>query len=100
MQLDDVLHDCQPESEAAVGARGAAVSLTEAFENVGEELARDARASVADDDACSAVGCFVDVNRDCAADRRELHRIREQIPDHLLQPVGIAESNAFDLADV
>ena len=48
VQLDQVTHDREPEAEAAVRARGRAVRLPEALEDVGQELRRDALAGVAD----------------------------------------------------
>ena len=46
MQLDQVPHDREAEAEAAVRARHAAVGLTEAIEDVRQELRGDADAGV------------------------------------------------------
>ena len=50
MQLDDVMRKSQAETQAAVLARGRAVSLAEPLEDVRQELRLDAYAGVADSD--------------------------------------------------
>ena len=50
MQFDQMLHDRQPQSEAAVFSRRGCVGLAEAFEDMLEEIPVDADAVVADDD--------------------------------------------------
>src|SRR5205823_11096976 len=50
VQVDQVTHDCQAETQATVGARARAVRLPEAVEHVRQELAADARPRVADAD--------------------------------------------------
>ena len=50
VQLDEVPADREPQSEAAVRARRAAVRLAETLEHVGQEGRRDAVAGVGDID--------------------------------------------------
>src|SRR5207247_10007413 len=89
VQLDQVAHDVEPEPEAALRARRARVGLAKALEHVREELPRDAGAAVAHgDDRARIVALQAHVN--AAADGRELDRVDQQVPDHLLQPARIA----------
>src|SRR5207247_10576813 len=75
-------------AEAAVGAVGGAVGLPEAVEYERQDVGRDADAVIAhvDDDAVVA---GLDVHGDMAVWEAELHRIGDEVPDDLLQPVGI-----------
>ena len=85
VQLDDVADDRQAETQAAVRALAAAVELAEAIEHERLELGSDAAAGVADLDDHS---CFVfarEEQLDAAAGGRELDRVGQQVPDHLLQ---------------
>ena len=62
----------------------AAVRLVKPIEDVGEQLCADAGSIVGN----GHFGGVVDVPQlhgDAPAGRRELHRIGQQIPDHLLQ---------------
>ena len=63
------------------------------FEDVRQERRLDADAGVGDDQRV-VLAVAAERHRDAAARRRELHRVREQVPDHLLQPIGIAERRA------
>src|SRR5256885_627188 len=100
VELDDVLDDGQSEPEAAVRARRAAVALAEALEDQRKELAGDALAGVGHGDAHGVALELVGADGDRAARRRELDRVREQIPDHLLQALGVAGGNAVDAREV
>src|SRR5262249_61828148 len=46
VQLDDMPHDRQSDAESSVAARAGAVRLPEAFEEMGQELGRDALAGI------------------------------------------------------
>src|SRR5205085_1134601 len=100
VELDDVLHDGQAESEAAVRARRAAVALTEALEDQRKELAADALAGVGDGDAHGVALRLIGANGDRAARRRELHRVGKKVPDYLLQALGVAGGDAVDAREV
>ena len=89
VQLDDVPHDGQPEAEPAVRPGRAAVGLAEAIEDERQHLGPDALAGVRDHDLDLRADA-PDVNLHAAAARRELDRVREQVPHRLLQPLAIA----------
>src|SRR5215472_12013291 len=96
MHLDDMTHDGQTKAQAAVLARGRAVRLTESVENVRQELRLNAHAGVIDRDLdlCPS-SCQPPF--DAPALVRKLDRVGEQIPDGLLQAVGIAEDQAASI---
>ena len=76
-------HDREAEAEPGLGARGRRVSLTEAVEDVRDELGVHAFAGVGDVD----LDVRVDAGErqvDAPAFGRELHRVGEQVPHHLL----------------
>src|SRR5207249_4516565 len=69
---------------------GRCVPLTESLEHVRKERGIDALARVADDDFHLPVGAqHTDLH--AAASRSELDRVRKQVPEDLLQAVGVAE---------
>ena len=73
------------------GARARRLGLGEPVEDMRQEVGRDAAARVRDRDLhLGAVA--LQAGLDAAAAWRELDRVREQVPDHLLQTVGIARS--------
>ena len=88
MQLRDLLDDGQAEAEAAVRTTRGAVGLPEALEHVRQNVGRDADAVVAhaDDDP---VGVALDIDDDAPVGETELHGIGDEVPDDLLQAVGI-----------
>ena len=70
-------------------SRETRVGLTEPFEHVRQELRRDAGpVSLTTISTCELIRC--EAHLDAAALGRELDRVRQQVPDDLLQPVGIA----------
>ena len=71
-------------------ARAAAVGLAEAVEDVraGTSASMPAPVSVTRIATCAVDA--VEPHLDAPAVRRELHRVAEQVPDDLLQPVGVA----------
>src|SRR5581483_1171986 len=88
VQLRQVSRNRQAEAEAALFARDRAVGLAEALEDVRQEVPADALPGVADRD--------LDVRVDprerdlhAAPFGRELDRVREQVPDDLLQAVRV-----------
>ena len=91
VELDERSHDREPETEATVAPGDRAVGLAEPFEDVRQEAGIDALAGVPDDDARARLQAL---ERDVhvAARRRELHRVRHQVGDHLLQPVRVSEN--------
>jgi hypothetical protein len=96
VQLDQVAHDREPETEAAVGAGGRRVGLPEALEDVRQEGGIDATAAVRDPDLRVRVHP-IDTDDDPPVPRRQLHGVGEQVPDHLLQPGQVARDGAHHL---
>src|SRR2546426_646282 len=79
VELDQVLHERQPEAEAAVGPRGGAVLLPETVEDERENVGADAPARVAHHDLdVRADALEVDLHPPSL--RGELHRVHQQIP--------------------
>src|SRR5207249_11402196 len=89
VQLDDVVDDREPETQAAVRARVRAVGLPEGLEDVRQELGRDPLALVADGDDRLPVAAG-EPQDDAAAPGGELDRVREEVPHDLLEAGGIA----------
>ena len=91
VQLDEVPHDRHAETEAAVTAAHRAVGLAEPIEHERQEFRRDADAGIGHFDLRRRRRRSVSAIVDAAALRRELERVRHQVPHHLLQPIAIAE---------
>ena len=89
MHPDQVVHDSQTQPETAMGARCAAVALTETFEHVRQEIRIDAASGICHDDLDEPGLRAANGHLDTTACRREPHGIRQQVPDDLLQPAGI-----------
>ena len=89
VHLDDVTHDRQAQAEASGLARHAALGLAEPIEHKRQEVVADPDAGVADHDFDVRIDPL-EPELDATALRRELHRIGQQVPDDLLQPIGIA----------
>ena len=90
VELDQVADDGEPETEAAAPPRRGAVGLAERLEDVWQEARRDALAGVGDANLRLAAG-LNDVHVDAPAGRGELDGVREEVPHHLLEAVGVAE---------
>lgn len=88
MQFDEMSHDGEAESEAAMLSSRRTISLTKTFEYVRKEGGRNARTAVCDIDAhmLPEVG---EIDANVAALWCELDGIREQIPQDLLESRGI-----------
>ena len=90
VQPHQIVHDRQAEPEAAVATRRRAVGLPEAVEHVRQKGGIDADAGIRDLDPDAPVD-LRRADRDAAAVRRELDRVRQQIPQHLLQARGVGQ---------
>ena len=88
MQFDDVANDSESETEAAVLPRRAAIALPASFEQMRRYLRIEADARVVDDEA-QLIAFRPELNVDPPPAARELDGVGHEIPDHLLQPVGI-----------
>src|SRR5262245_25671966 len=93
MHLDDVSDDGQADAQAAILARGRAVGLAKPIEDVRQKSGIDAYAGVRERDLDLALDA-PEARFDAPAFIRELDGVREQIPDDLLQTVGVAEDHA------
>ena len=93
MAFDEIADDGQAEAEAAVRARRGSVGLAERLENMREKIARDSAAGIGHDQA-NRGRRVLQLHRHLAARRRELDRVRQQVPDHLAQTIVVAEDRA------
>src|SRR5260370_9085564 len=84
-----MLDEGEPDSKRGMAARRAGVGLAKSLEEMGLLVRRDALAGVAHRDLNVRVYA-PKVQLHSAALRRELHRIDEEIPHHLLDAAGIA----------
>ena len=88
MQVDQALHDGQSKSHSL--SHGGRCTLPEWFEDMRQKPRVDAVARVSDtDDRPSADGLDDEGYRSAAG--CVFHRIRQQVPNHLLQPVRVAK---------
>src|SRR4029079_63478 len=89
VRLDEIPHDGQSETEAAVPAGRGAVRLAERFEDARQQIWRNALARVRDDELRAAArAAQLDVHG--AAFGRELQRVGDQVRRDLLQARWIA----------
>src|SRR5690349_22387633 len=83
MQLNEMSHDCEPESETAVSPRRRSVSLPETIEDVRQKVGLDPDARVVHCDLNMRINALQrDLDRPALA--RKLHAIRQQVPHDLL----------------
>src|SRR6266542_819049 len=98
VQFDEVPHDRQAETQPAVTAGRRAIGLRKTIEDVGQELGADADARVFDRDR-RVVALALQAHGHAAVARRELHRVRQQVPEHLLQAIAVPR-NGIDIVDL
>src|SRR6185437_13329317 len=89
VQLDDVTHDGESQPHSGVLTRARAVSLTKTVEHVRQKLTCNADPGIHDPDP-HVVTDLLELSVDATSRGCELKGVREQIPEHLLQPVRIA----------
>src|SRR5262245_18537667 len=89
MHFDELLGDRQTETEPAVLACDARITLAETLEHIWKKFRRDADAGVADDQLEVRIG-VLQANLHPRTAIGELHSVGHQIPENLLQPLGIA----------
>src|SRR5262245_58021057 len=89
----------QTKAQSADAPRARHVALSESLEDVRQEIRLDAFAVVAHDDGDVPVHAF-ERDFDAPAFLCELDRIREQIPDDLLQTVVVARDLAGERIQV
>ena len=99
VDVDQVLDDGQPDAEPGEALAGAGLLLAEALEDLRQEFRADAAAAVGDGDfVLIAVGARIHV--DAPAGGRELDRVGEQVPDHLLQARIVRHHVRFAIVDL
>ena len=96
MQLAQVTHDRQSQAETFVLSGNRAVSLSKVVEDMRQKLRTDALTIVGDDDFKLRTRAS-HLNFNVSVNGRELYGIREQVPNDLLQTVGVSQ-NRFRLA--
>src|SRR6185369_2221711 len=89
MYFDEMPRDRQPESKTTMLSRRRAVSLSETFKNVRQKLRTDSLTGVRNANLNSR-SHLRDFHAHAPAALRKLHCIRQQVPNHLLQPVGVS----------
>src|SRR5262245_57900064 len=94
-----MFHERQPQPYPAVPPPARRVSLSEAVEDEWQELRLDSLTSVADRDP-DMIGGALHPQLDPPAFGRELDRVREQVPDHLLQTRRVAEHLFWQAAEI
>ncbi len=95
VQLHELLADREAEAEPAVLPREPAVGLQKRLEHVRQEMGRDPDAGVAHRHADDAVALDQRHHHPSAL-RGELHGVRQQVPEDLLQPSAVAPDHALD----
>src|SRR5215813_14123456 len=93
MHLDNVAHDGQADAQASILASGGRVGLSKPIEDVWQKFGLDAYAAVFDRNLDLTFGAS-DARLYSPSFARELDCVREQVPDGLLQTVGVAEDHA------
>ena len=89
VQLADLFGDGETEAQAPVLACRRLIGLAKPLEDMRQKFGRNPDARIGDDDRAVAVVCAqLDAHR--AAGLGEFHRVGQQIPDDLLQPIAVA----------
>src|SRR5262245_34103328 len=89
VQLDEVAHQRQSEAEPRVRARAGGDRLMKALEEMGQVFLADALPGVTDHDFDVRMGPQK-MYLNSPTLRREFHGVDQKVPNHLLQPVGVA----------
>jgi hypothetical protein len=86
VQFQQGASDCESQPQAVVAARDGGIGLAEALEHFRDKLRRDSFAAILNSDLeLGFVGCASQA--DCAAVRRELDRVAQEIVENLFQPI-------------
>src|SRR5687768_3531593 len=83
------MNNGKAEAETSMYSRRARICLTKAIENMRQEIFTDSHARIAHDDLHVRIDALQH-DLYATAFRRELHRVSQQVPDNLLQPIGVA----------
>ncbi len=98
MHFGEPSNNREPDAQTTMRARARRIRLPERLEHEGQEMRLDAGAGVAHFDSVGVVAAR-EPHRNGAAARRKPHRVGDQVPEHLLQAVGIAHGWKRPLAD-
>jgi len=100
VKFDQLLHDGKPQAQSAVTARGRCVRLAKAVEHIREEVGADALARIGYRDLDPILRAR-HLQGDLASFGGEFDRVAQQVPDHLLQAIGIGvDAQALDRVDL
>ena len=89
MQFDKLTHDGQANAHSSMLPRAGGVGLPETVKNIRQEFLGNACTRIDNPELDMRIGLFQnDLNRSVFG--CELDRIRQQIPNDLLNPVGIS----------
>src|SRR5690349_9952631 len=94
VQFNQLAHDGEPESKPAVPSSARRVELTEAIKDVEEKLRIDALSRITDGDFNLGIAAL-QPHFNAPAFRCELDRVRQKIPDNLLEPFGVAGDRTY-----
>src|SRR5215213_9550014 len=92
MYFHEVSRDSESQSEPAMLARSRAIGLTKSFKHVRQKLLADALARVSDTHLSGTTNSRY-LHANTSATLSKLHRVRQQVPNHLLEPVCIARDH-------
>ena len=98
MKFYQVPRDRQAEPESASRSADHRFRLAETIEDIGQEVRADSLAGIPHRQFDVRIRTF-ESNTDQTTGWRELDRIRQQVPDNLLQPVRISRNNACIAVD-
>src|SRR5262245_42719391 len=90
LQLDEPLDQVQTEANPGHIASRRRIALPEHVEDMGQEVFRDAAPGVGNPDFELSIDNRA-AGRHGATCRRELHRVREQVPEHLPEPMRVGK---------
>src|SRR5438309_2359571 len=97
MQFDEIAYDREAEPKSAMSTRRRTIGLAKAIEYERQESRVDPLARIAHANLDAFV-CSRERDAHVPSARRELDRVREQIPDDLLEPAGVPHHRVQFLA--
>ena len=95
VQFDDVPHDGQAEAEPSESPRRRRVGLPEPVEDEGQHIGSDADAGVLNLEFDGVLDIAQRYD-DPAVGAGELDRVRQDVPEHLLEPIRVADHRRGD----
>src|SRR5690348_4697845 len=95
MQIDDALRHCEAQTEAAKLAGHGGAALFERIENAWLQFGRDTYATVLNLDHNVVLGIIPGPDVYFTFSGSELHRVVDQVPEHLLQSGCVCPAMMF-----